>query len=164
MLPSRFLRPGEVLKVDIQDMGVKSDAGNKVLLVAADKASKFLFAFPLPTKEAIGVARKLLEVMLNFRLPLYVRSDPGSKFTAEVMQHLCKWLNVAIAYGPADHPRAQGTVERLGGVATRSTRRTVQDLASQMGRVCKTGTVDPSYHAGPALTGKANSLPSFRRS
>ena len=44
---------GEVLEVDIQDMGVKSDAGNKVLLVAVDKASKFLFAFSLPTKEGI---------------------------------------------------------------------------------------------------------------
>ena len=115
MLPSRFLRPGEVLEFDMQDMGVKSDAGNKALLVAVDKASKFLFAFPLPTKVAIGVSRKLLEVMLPLALPLYVRSDPGSEFTAEVMQHLCTWLHVTIAYGPADHPRAQGTAERLGG-------------------------------------------------
>ena len=115
MLPSRFLRPGEVLEVNVQDMGVKSDAGNNVLLVAVDKASKFLFAFPLPTKEAIGVSGKLLEVMLAFGLSLYVRSDPGSEFTAEVMQHLCKWLNVTIAYGPADRPRAQGTMDRLGG-------------------------------------------------
>ena len=61
MLPARFPRPGEVLEVDIQDMGVKSDAGNKVLLVAVDKASQFLFAFPLPTKESLGEARKLLE-------------------------------------------------------------------------------------------------------
>ena len=40
MLPSRFLRPGKVLEVDIQDMGVKSDADNKILLVAVDKARK----------------------------------------------------------------------------------------------------------------------------
>ena len=46
------------------------NVGNKVLLVAVDKASKFLFAFPLPTKEALGVARTLLEVMLTFGLPL----------------------------------------------------------------------------------------------
>ena len=90
MLPARFLRPGEVLEVDIQGMGVKSDARNKVLLVAVDKASKFLFAFLLPTKKTLGVARKLLEMMLTFGLPLYVRSDPGSEFTAEVTQHLCK--------------------------------------------------------------------------
>ena len=48
-----------------------------------------------------------------------------------------------------------------GRVATRSTRRTVQDLASQAGQVCTADTVDPSYHAGPALTGEANSLPPF---
>ena len=48
-----------------------------------------------------------------------------------------------------------------GRVATRSTRKTVQDLASQMGRVCTTGTVDPSYHAEPALTGEATSFRLF---
>ena len=68
-------------------MGVKSDAGNKVLLVAVDKASKFLFALPLPTKKALEGAWKLLEVMLTLGPPLYVRIDPGSEFTAEVMQH-----------------------------------------------------------------------------
>ena len=86
MLPSRFLRPRDVLEVDIQDMGVKSDAGNKVLLVVVNTGGKFLFAFRFPTKEAIGVARKLLEVMLTSGLPPYVRSDPGSTFTAKVMQ------------------------------------------------------------------------------
>ena len=90
MLPARFLRPAEVLTIDVQDMGVKSDSGNKVLPLPVDKASKFLFAFPFPTKEALGVARKLLAVMFTFGLPLYVRSDPGSEFRAEVMQHLCK--------------------------------------------------------------------------
>ena len=39
----------------------------------------------------------------------------------------------------------------------------MQDLTSPMGRESTAGTVDPSYHAGPALTGEANSLPSFFR-
>ena len=140
MLLSRFLRPGEILEVDIQDMGVKSDAGNKVLLATVDKASKFLFAFPLAMKEAIGVARKLLEVMLTFGLPLYVRSNPGSEFTAEVMQHLCKWLNVTIAYGPADHPRSQEMVERLRG-----------RLHEAPGELCKTWTCRWDEYVQPAV-------------
>ena len=139
---------------------MKSDVGNKVLLVAVDKASKFLFAFPLPTKEALGVARTLLEGMLTLGLPLYVRSDPGSEFTAEVIRHLCKWLNVTIAYGPADHPRARGTVERLVGW-----------LHETLGELCKTWPrrwdeyVQPAlriHRTTPtALTGEANSLPSY---
>ena len=84
----------------------------------------------------------------------------------------------AVAITPADPSEADTQQAKLviapelpvvvmldyGGVATRSTRRTVQHLASQMGRVCTAGTVDSSYHARPALTGEANYLPSFLRS
>lgn len=96
-------------------MGIKSEAGNRHLLLAVDRASKFLFGFTLPMKAALGVARRLLEVVLTFGVPLSLRSDPGTEFTADVTQHLCKWLNGSIAYGPADHSRAQGAQERLTG-------------------------------------------------
>ena len=54
MLPARFLRPWEVLEMDIQDMHQLSSAGNRYLLVVMDKASKFLFGFPLHTFERGG--------------------------------------------------------------------------------------------------------------
>ena len=100
--------------MDIHDVGASSEAGNKHLFVIVDRASKFLFAYPLPNNTAENVAKKLLELLLTFGIPLSLRSDPGTKFTAEVVQHLCKWLNVTIDYGPTDHPRAQGAAERLG--------------------------------------------------
>ena len=78
--------------------------------------------------------------MLTFGLPLYVRSHPGSEFTAEVMQHLCKSLNVTIAYVPANHPRAQGTVERLGGW-----------LHEALGELCKTWPRRWDEYVQPAL-------------
>ena len=115
MMPARLLQPWEVLEIDIQDMKVTSDKNNRYLLVVVDRASKFLAAFPLPSKEAIGVSRKLLDLILMFGLPLSIRCDPGGEFTAEVMQHLCRWLRVSLDYGPANHSRAQGAVERLGG-------------------------------------------------
>ena len=115
MLPARFLHPWEVLEMDIQDMKVTSHKGNRYLLVVVDRATKFLSAFPLPTKEALGVSRKLFELLLLFGLPLSIRCDPGSENTAEVMDHLCRWLKVSLDYGPTNHPRAQGSVERLGG-------------------------------------------------
>ena len=52
MLPARFLKPGEVLEMDIHDMGARSEAGNRLLLVIVDRASKFLFTYPLPDKSA----------------------------------------------------------------------------------------------------------------
>ena len=115
MLPDRLLQPWKVLEVDIHDMGARLEAGNKHLLLVVDRASKFRFAYPLPNKNAENVAKKLPELLLTFGIPLSLRSDPGPEFTAEVVKHLCKWLNVTIDYGPTDHPRAQGAVERLGG-------------------------------------------------
>ena len=57
MLPTRFLHPWDVLEMDILDMKVDSSTGNRHLLVVVDRATKFLSAFPLPTKESVGVAR-----------------------------------------------------------------------------------------------------------
>ena len=115
MLLAPFLKPWEVLEMDIHDMGARSEAGNQHLLVIVDRGRKFLFAYPLPNNTAENIAKKLLELLLKFGIPLSLRSNPGTEFTAEVVQHRCKWFNVAIDYGPTDHPRAQEAVERLGG-------------------------------------------------
>ena len=113
MLPARFLSPWEVLEMDLQEMRMPSETGNHILLLVVDRATRFPFAFPLPSKEAIGVARNLLQLCLTFGVPVSIRSDGGSEFTAAVVQHLCRWLRATIDFGPADHPRGQGTVERL---------------------------------------------------
>lgn len=80
-----------------------------------DRSRKFAFAVPLETKGEDGVARKLMELLLLFAIPRSPRSDPGIEFTAEVVSHLRHWLKIPLDYGPVDYPRAQGTVENLGG-------------------------------------------------
>ena len=82
--------------MDIHDMGARSEAGNKHLLVIVDRASKFLFAYPLPNKTAENVAKKLLDLLINYGIPLSLHNDTGAEFIAEVVQHLCKWLNATI--------------------------------------------------------------------
>ena len=114
MLPARFLEPWEVLEVDLQKFPNTSDAGNEYLLLVVDRASRFPFAYPLPSKEAHGVARLLLDLCLTFGVPSFIRADGGGEFTAAVVEHLCRWLKVPIKFGPADHPRGQGSVERAG--------------------------------------------------
>ena len=115
MLPARFLKFWDVLKIDIQDMGATPKAGDKYLLVVVDRASKFLFAHSIPNKTAENVAKTLLEFLLIFGIPLSLRNDPGTELTADIAQDLRKLLNMTIDYGPLDHPRAQETVESLGG-------------------------------------------------
>ena len=101
--------------MDIHDMRASSEAGNKHILVIGDRASKFLFAFPLPNKTADNVAKKLRELLSTFGIPLSLRSGPGTEFAAEVVKHLRKWLNVTIDYGPPDRPKGSRNCREVGG-------------------------------------------------
>ena len=87
-------------------MGTRSEAGKKYLLIVVDRANKFLLAYPLPNNVADNVAKKLPGILLTFGTPLSLRSDPGKEFTADVFEHICKWLNVIVDCGSADHSRA----------------------------------------------------------
>ena len=53
MLPTRFLRAWEVLEMDILGIKSVSSTGIRYPLVVVDRATKFLFAFALPTKETL---------------------------------------------------------------------------------------------------------------
>ena len=115
MLPGRALEPWDELQMDILKIDVPSQSGNLYILLVVDRASKFPFGFPLKSKQAIGVARKLTELLLTFGVSKCISCDGGREFSAEVVQHVCRWLQADIRFGPADHPRGQGAVERLGG-------------------------------------------------
>ena len=115
MMPGRPLEPWDELQMDILKIDTPSQTGNNYILLVVDRASKFPFGFPLETKQAVGVARVLVELCLTYGVPKTVRCDGGSEFGAEVVKHLCRWLRASIVFGAADHPRGQGSVERLGG-------------------------------------------------
>ena len=92
-----------------------SSNDNRCLLVVVDRASKFLFGYPLASTGALEVRWKLMELMLTFGVPQSIRSDGGGEFTAQVVGHLCIWLNATLTHGPADFTRSQGEAERMGG-------------------------------------------------
>ena len=48
-------------------------------------------------------------------VPQSTRSDGGGEFTAQVVSHLSRRLNLSLNHGPADFTRSQGAVERVGG-------------------------------------------------
>ena len=125
MMPARLLWPCEVLEMDLQDMKQVSSAGNRYMLVVVDRVRRLVFAYPLESKDSVGVARKLLELLLAFGVPLSIRSDAGGEFTAKVVAHLCQWLRVQLDQGPADHPRSQWGVERMAGGSRRYWRSSV---------------------------------------
>ncbi|CAB1118123.1 unnamed protein product [Ectocarpus sp. CCAP 1310/34] len=115
MVAGRPLEPWDELQMDILKIDTPSQTGNNYILLVVDRASKFPIGFPLETKQAVGVARVVVELCLTYGVPKTVRCDGGPEFGAEVVKHLCRWLRANIVFGAADHPRGQGSVERLGG-------------------------------------------------
>ena len=77
MLPTRLLEPEEMLEVNVQRFPNTPDAGIEYLLLVVNKASKFPFAYPVPSKEAHGVTRILLDLSLTFGVPSFSRADGG---------------------------------------------------------------------------------------
>ena len=63
--------------MDIQDLKKQSQDGNKYLFVAVDRTSKLLFAYPLPSKDAVGGSRKLLEPLSTFGFRCQFRAKLG---------------------------------------------------------------------------------------
>lgn len=67
--------------------GVSS--GNRYLLVVVDRGAKYLAAFNLSSKAAIGVSHKLFEPLMIFGLTLSIWCDPGGALIAKgLQQHL----------------------------------------------------------------------------
>ena len=69
-------------------------------------------SFIMHTLEAQGIARLLLDLRLTFGVPSFIRADRGGVFTATVMDHL-RCLVMQIDFGLADHARSQGSVDRI---------------------------------------------------
>lgn len=51
-----------------------------------------------------------------FDNPRSLRNDPEAEFTVGLVQHVLRWLKVAIDFGLVDHTKEKGKVERVGGV------------------------------------------------
>lgn len=58
--------------------------------------------------------KTLLDSILMFSILRSIRSDPETECTVEVVQPLCRWLEVLIDFGLVDHAWEQGSVERFG--------------------------------------------------
>ena len=78
---------------DILTVTPVDEAGNKYLLAIVNHFTRHVMAYPSKDKEAITIASGLYQYFCTFGLKNEIITDPGSEFTAEVTQHLFKWLN-----------------------------------------------------------------------
>ena len=72
-----------------------TEEGNKYVLAAVDHFTRWVEAFPIRNQEATTVARKLVdELFCRFSPPEQLHSDQGRQFESELIEEICKLLEI----------------------------------------------------------------------
>ena len=100
--------------MDILDMSVTTDKGNRYVLVIVDCFSRWTEACLLPNKTAVAVADALFWLIIcRFGMLAVIHSDQGREFENNLMQELCLLLGVHKTRKTPYHPASDGLVERF---------------------------------------------------
>ena len=106
--------PMEKIAIDILGPLVKSQKGNRFILVLADCFSKWTEAYALPNQEAKTIAEVIVnEFICRFGTPLQILSDQGSNFQSKLFTEVCEMLKIDKVRTSSMRPQANGTVERF---------------------------------------------------
>ncbi|CAM5166208.1 unnamed protein product [Natator depressus] len=86
------------------------------VLVCVCMYSGWIEAYPCAKADSPTVAKKSLRDFIpRFGLPLSSNSDQGTHFTGQIMQQICKALNITQHLHCAHHSQSVGAVERKNG-------------------------------------------------
>ena len=107
--------PGEVMALDLMDLGGRSKQGNRVLLVAVDMFTKFACGIPLRNKKSMTVARALEQTILanHVCVPKTILSDNGPEFRGTAVRLLLERYDIKHSFSIPYRPESNGVVERL---------------------------------------------------
>ena len=105
--------PFAVWEVDLYGPIPITAKGSTYIFTALDMFSRFLYAVPIPRKDAITVAEALFSLFTTFGVCDTLISDCGSEFTAAVTQELCKMLQIPQQFTPSFVHHCLGAFERI---------------------------------------------------
>ena len=105
--------PGECISVDLVGPLPISVKGEKYILTIQDEFTRFVKAYPLKNKEAMTVARVLVDNYLStFGMPHTIHSDNGKEFSNHVWNNICDRLMIRKTFTPPYNPHSN-MVERF---------------------------------------------------
>ena len=100
--------------MDIVDMSVTTENGNRHVLVIFDCFSRWTEACPLLNKMAVAIADTFFKLIIcHFSIPAVIHSDQGREFENQLMQELCLLLGAHKICMTPYHPASDGLVERF---------------------------------------------------
>ena len=104
--------PFQVWQVDLCGPFPISKSGNSYIFTAVDMFSKFLFACPLRTNDAITVCQAIFQLFTHFGVCQTLISDQGSEFISKCTAELCRLLEVTHEFTPSFAHHCLGACER----------------------------------------------------
>jgi transposase InsO family protein len=106
--------PFERIAIDLTGPHPPSRSGHTYILTMVDLFSKWAEAIPIRNKEAITVARALVDVVIcRFGVPLQLLSDNGKEFDNSVLKEICRLLEIDKIRTTVYKASTNGAVERL---------------------------------------------------
>ena len=106
-------KPFEVLSADTVGPFTKTNNGNRYILTIQCNLTKYIVLIPIPTKEAAVIAKALVEnFILIYGNFMELRTDQGSEYKNEVLDQVCKLLEIKQTFSTAYHPESIGALER----------------------------------------------------
>ena len=107
--------PGQVIAVDLLDLGPRTQKGNVALLVGVDLCSRLAYGVPIRNKKSATVARALESGILaaSVIVPKTILSDNGPEFRGFPFKDMLRKYDIKQEFSIPYHPQSNGMVERL---------------------------------------------------
>jgi len=112
--PTRVGAVFERLSIDLTGPHPRSRRGHIYILTVVCPFSKFCECIPLRNKEAVTVARALVEeVFCRYGTPLALLSDRGGEVDGQIMKEVCRLLQIDKLRTSSYHPACNAACERM---------------------------------------------------
>ena len=120
-------------------------------LIVADVFSKYIVVRKLPNSTSTAVCIELSMIVTELGLPHIIRSDNGQCYNSKEFQQFLQCYNITHQTRSPNHPRSNGFVERMVGVAKK-----LMDKAGKEGKPWISGLFD--YRVTPQSGSTASPL------
>ena len=105
--------PLERVHLDVMGPLVRSEKGNKLILLIVDQFTKWVEICPIPEQSAETTVKNFFESFIcRFGVPLQVHTDQGRNFDGNLFKAFCDLMQATKTRTTPYHPSANGQVER----------------------------------------------------
>lgn len=106
-------KPFDTLSIDTIGPLAVSINENKYAITVMCNLTKFLICIPIPNKEALTIAKNLVErIFLTFGLCSSILTDMGTEYCNQIFTETARMLNIQHLTSTPYHPQTLGGVER----------------------------------------------------